>query len=102
MEKRSDQKTNRQPPIPKPHGPPKRAGLNEPLIAERGSAGRIGYSLPIDDIPDRDLAQDLPSELCRETLQDFPEVSEGEVVRHFTRLSQWNFSAGCIPLARAR
>ena len=73
--------------------PPKRSGLNEPLIAERGSPGRIGYSLPADDTPARDLAQDLPPELCRETPQDFPEVSEGEVVRHFTRLSQWNFSA---------
>ena len=78
-------------------GPPKRAVLNEPLITERGSPGRIGYSLPVDDIPARDgaqdLAQDLPPELCRADLEDFPEVSEGEVVRHFTRLSQWNFSA---------
>ena len=73
--------------------PPKRSGLNEPLIAERGSPGRIGYSLPVDEIPDRNLVDDLPPELCRETLEDFPEVSEGEVVRHFTRLSQWNFSA---------
>jgi len=71
----------------------KRGVLEEPLIFERGSAGRVGYSLPEDDIPVRDLAHDLPSVLCRETLTEFPEVSEGEVVRHFTRLSQWNFSA---------
>ena len=74
-------------------GPPKRAVLNEPLITERGSPGRVGYSLPADDIPARDSAQELPPELCRADLEDFPEVSEGEVVRHFTRLSQWNFSA---------
>lgn len=69
----------------------KRAVLDEPLIAERGSPGRIGYSLPDDDLPEYD--GDLAPELCRETLERFPEVSEAEVVRHFTRLSQWNFSA---------
>jgi glycine dehydrogenase subunit 2 len=71
----------------------KRAVLDEPLICERGSPGRIGYSLPEDDTPDRDLSRDLPADLCRATLEYFPEVSELEVVRHFTRLSQWNFSA---------
>ncbi len=69
----------------------KRAVLDEPLIAERGSPGRIGYSLPADDLAE--YAGDLAPELCRETLERFPEVSEAEVVRHFTRLSQWNFSA---------
>ena len=67
--------------------------LNEPLISARGSVGRVGYARPRDDIPERDQALDLPAELCREALDDFPEVSEGEVVRHFTRLSQWNMSA---------
>ncbi len=71
----------------------KRAVLDEPLICERGSPGRVGYSLPADDLPDRDINRDLPVDLCRETLERFPEVSEAEVVRHFTRLSQWNFSA---------
>ncbi len=74
-------------------GPGKRTMLNEPLISVRGSVGRVGYALPRDDIPERDQALDLPAELCREALDDFPEVSEGEVVRHFTRLSQWNMSA---------
>ncbi len=71
----------------------KRTVLNEPLISERGSPGRVGYSLPPDDIPERDGVGDLPAELRRDALDDFPEVSEGEVVRHFTRLSQWNMSA---------
>ena len=74
-------------------GPGKRTMLNEPLISARGSVGRVGYALPRDDIPERGQARDLPVELCREALDDFPEVSEGEVVRHFTRLSQWNMSA---------
>ena len=71
----------------------KRSVLDEPLICERGSPGRVGYSLPTDDLPERDAAADVPAELRRDTLARFPEVSEGEVVRHFTRLSQWNFSA---------
>jgi glycine dehydrogenase subunit 2 len=78
---------------PAPHILRKRTLLDEPLIFERSSPGRRGYSLPEDDIPARDLNHDLPSPLCRETLDSFPEVSEGEVVRHFTRLSQWNLSA---------
>jgi glycine dehydrogenase subunit 2 len=73
--------------------PRKRAVLDESLICERGSPGRVGYSLPEDDLPARDLHRDLPPELCRVALDGFPEVSEGEVVRHFTRLSQWNLSA---------
>ncbi len=93
MEKRLPRVRPPQVPSPLPSGPPKRAVLTEPLIVEHGSPGRIGYSLPPDDIPARDPAQDLPPELCRADLEDFPEVSEGEVVRHFTRLSQWNFSA---------
>ena len=73
--------------------PRKRTLLDEPLICERGSPGRAGYSLPEDDLPARDLGHDLPADLCRDALNSFPEVSEGEVVRHFTRLSQWNLSA---------
>lgn len=71
----------------------KRFLLDEPLICERGSPGRVGYSLPADDLPACDPPHDLPETLLREALDGFPEVSEGEVVRHFTRLSQWNLSA---------
>ena len=73
--------------------PGKRGVFDEPLIVERGSAGRVGSALPADDIPDPAADQSLPPELCRDGLDGFPEVSEPEVVRHFTRLSQWNFSA---------
>src|SRR6476619_6561336 len=71
----------------------KRALLDEQLIFERSSPGRVGYSLPEDDLPARELSHDVPADLCRGALDDFPEVSEGEIVRHFTRLSQWNLSA---------
>jgi len=64
--------------------------LDEPLIFERGSAGRVGWTV---DAPDA-AAPALPDELCREDdLAGFPEVGELEVLRHFVRLSQWNYSA---------
>ena len=65
--------------------------LDEPLIFERGSAGRTGWEVPdgvAGDVPP------LPAELRREDdLAGFPEVGELEVLRHFLRLSQWNYSA---------
>jgi glycine dehydrogenase subunit 2 len=66
--------------------------LDEPLLFERGSSGRRGYTLP--PLAEREQgAESVPAELCREALEDFPELSEMEVLRHFLRLSQWNFSA---------
>ena len=66
--------------------------LDEPLLFERGSDGRRGYTLPSLAERERD-AESVPPELCRDDLDDFPELSEMEVLRHFLRLSQWNFSA---------
>src|SRR5215813_6469573 len=65
--------------------------LDEPLIFERGSAGRTGWDVadPVDG-----AVPALPAELRREDdLAGFPEVGELEVLRHFLRLSQWNYSA---------
>ena len=69
--------------------------LNEPLLWEQGRKGRSGYSLPRPDVP----AAALPAALTGEG-PDFPDLSEAEVVRHYIRLSQWNFSvdAGFYPL----
>src|SRR5262249_44518795 len=62
--------------------------LDEPLIFERGASGRPGWQVPGDD------ACDLPPALCRDDgLGGLPEVGELEVLRHFVRLSQWNYSA---------
>jgi glycine dehydrogenase subunit 2 len=62
--------------------------LDECLIFERGSAGCPGWEVAGDE------ACDLPPELRREDdLDGFPEVGELEVLRHFLRLSQWNYSA---------
>jgi glycine dehydrogenase subunit 2 len=61
---------------------------DEPLIFERGSTGREGWRVP------GASSCDLPRELQREDdLAGLPEVGELEVLRHFLRLSQWNYSA---------
>ncbi len=77
---------------------PGRSGLtlDEKLIFEHSDPGRRGYSLPPLDVP----VASLPPELTREEVADFPELSEVDVVRHFTRLSAWNYGvdSGFYPL----
>ena len=67
----------------------------EPLLIELSSPGRVGFSLPSLDVPE----SELPNDLVRDDLT-LPELSEREVVQHFTRLSQLNFSVdtGFYPL----
>ncbi len=60
------------------------------LVFEMGRPGRKGYSLPDLDVPARSLDELLPLEMQRKTPLDLPELSEGEVVRHFTELSTRN------------
>ncbi len=69
--------------------------LSEPLLWEKGKKGRCGMSIPESDVPAAPLAE----ELCGVGV-DFPELSEIDVVRHYTRLSQWNFGvdSGMYPL----
>jgi len=62
----------------------------EPLIFELSRAGRTAYSLPKLDVPAVDPASVLPKSLVRQEAPDLPEVSEVDVVRHFTRMSQRN------------
>ena len=63
---------------------------DEPLIFERSATGRTGWEVG----DGADGRADLPPELRREDdLVGFPEVGELDVLRHFLRLSQWNFSA---------
>jgi len=70
--------------------------LNEKLLFEQSDPGRIGYSLPALDVP----ATQLPAGLQRDEIDGFPELSEVDVVRHFTRLSTWNYGvdSGLYPL----
>ena len=73
---------------------------NEDLIFERSSPGKIGYQLPALDVPAVDPKAALGSDNVRDEIADFPEVSEVEVIRHFTRLSTWNYAIdlGMYPL----
>jgi glycine dehydrogenase subunit 2 len=76
--------------------------LREPerLIFERSSQGRVGYQLPALEVPPVDPSATLPAALLRGEIEGMPEVSEVDVVRHFTRLSKWNYSVdeGLYPL----
>ena len=72
---------------------------NEALIFERSQTGRVGYRLPKLDVPETDDI--LPADMRRDDdLAGVPEVSEVDVVRHFTRISTWNYSIdlGMYPL----
>ncbi len=61
------------------------------LIFELSVPGRVGYSLPDPDVPDADPARLLPATHLRTRPPALPEVSEFDVVRHYTRLSRMNY-----------
>ena len=71
-----------------------------PLIFEKSVPGRVGYSLPDCDVPEEDIAKLLPSDQIRQTAPALPEVSEGDVIRHYLNLSLLNHSVdnGFYPL----
>jgi glycine dehydrogenase subunit 2 len=73
---------------------------NEALLFERSSPGKIAYQLPALDVPPVDPAEALGAENVRSEIPGFPEVSEVEAIRHFTRLSTWNYAIdhGMYPL----
>jgi glycine dehydrogenase subunit 2 len=74
---------------------------NEALIFERSQTGRKGYRLPPLDVDETPLDEIVPAALRRDDdLEGVPEVSEVDVVRHFTRISTWNYSIdlGMYPL----
>src|SRR4030042_64783 len=69
--------------------------INEPLLWKKGRKGRSGFSIPKQDIPSHPLEEALTY-----GGPDFPDLCEVDVVRHYTRLSQWNFGVdtGMYPL----
>jgi len=70
--------------------------LDEQLLFERSVAGRCGYDLAPLDVP----PAAPPANLVRAPIEGFPELSEIDVVRHYTRLSTWNYGvdSGFYPL----
>src|ERR671914_1587513 len=74
---------------------------NEQLIFERSQSGRAGFSLPPLDVDEAPLEEIIPHQFQRDdALAGMPEVSEVDVIRHFTRISTWNYSIdlGMYPL----
>jgi glycine dehydrogenase subunit 2 len=75
------------------------------LIFEKGAPGRIGVTLPEPKVPELDLG--IPSNYLREEL-NLPELSEIDVIRHYTALSQQNYGVdsgfyqGCTSLSTRR
>lgn len=73
---------------------------NESLLFEMSSPGKKGYQLPGLDVPAITPEEALGAGNVRAEIEGFPEVSEVEVIRHFTRLSTWNYGIdlGLFPL----
>src|SRR5215467_13724582 len=73
---------------------------NEGLIFEKSSPGKRAFELPPLDVPAAEPSKALGAHFRREGIEGFPEVSEIEVLRHFTRLSTWNHAIdlGMYPL----
>ncbi|MGE5676451.1 MAG: aminomethyl-transferring glycine dehydrogenase subunit GcvPB, partial [Pseudomonadota bacterium] len=70
------------------------------LIFEVSSEGRRAYSLPPCDVPETDLGELIPEAFMRNTDTVLPEVSEVDVIRHYTNLSNKNYGVdtGFYPL----
>ncbi|MEN3331261.1 MAG: glycine dehydrogenase subunit 2, partial [Blastocatellia bacterium] len=74
---------------------------NEGLLFETSRPGRIGYSIPALDVPQTAPSELIDARLLREDdLEGMPELSEVDVIRHFTRISTWNYCIdhGLYPL----
>src|SRR5271167_942883 len=72
---------------------------NEALTFEKSSPGKKAYKLPPLDVPEVDATAALGGAV-REDCGYLPELSEIEIIRHFTRLSTWNYAIdlGMYPL----
>lgn len=73
--------------------------LEEALLFERSRKGALGVGLPVLDVPQIDINKLLLNNTRKKPAR-LPELSEPEVVRHFTRLSTWNcaIDLGIYPL----
>lgn len=76
------------------------ANTDFPLIFERSKEGRTSYSLPELDVPEIDLDNEFETAYIRQSAPNLPEVSELELMRHYTGLSRRNYGvdSGFYPL----
>ncbi len=70
----------------------------EETIFEMSQKGKIGYSLPVQDV--KNASHSIDDKYLRNTKLSLPKVSEVDVIRHYTRLSQKNYGVdqGIYPL----
>jgi len=82
------------------HKATRHTNQNEGLIFEKSSPGKRAFDLAPLDVPEADGAAALGAAYRKNGVEGFPEVSEIEVIRHFTRLSTWNYAIdlGMYPL----
>ena len=66
--------------------------MEEKSVFELGREGRKAYSLPLCDVVEQDISELVPEKFIRKREANLPQLTELEVVRHFTRLSKSNFS----------
>ncbi len=73
---------------------------DSPLIFERSKPGRMAHGLPENDVPEVDVTEVIPPRFLREQPAELPEVSELQLVRHYTQLSTRNHGvdSGFYPL----
>lgn len=64
--------------------------MDTPLLNELSIPGKLGCQLPECDVPEQHLSELIPAEYLRKNPPEWPEISEPEVVRHFTNLSAKN------------
>ncbi|MBX0358693.1 aminomethyl-transferring glycine dehydrogenase subunit GcvPB [Halobacillus sp. Nhm2S1] len=71
-----------------------------PLIFELSQESRTGYSLPAFDVPETDVDNMIGEAYVRKSEPDLPEVSELQIMRHYTALSKRNHGvdSGFYPL----
>ncbi|AXI09445.1 glycine dehydrogenase (aminomethyl-transferring) [Oceanobacillus zhaokaii] len=76
------------------------ANQDFPFIFERSKEGRTSYNLPELDVPEVNLEEELDDSYIRKTAPNLPEVSELEIMRHYTGLSNRNYGvdSGFYPL----
>ncbi len=70
------------------------------LFSNSSKEGRVGYSLPELDVPAADLSDLIPADYIRTEEANLPEVSELDIMRHYTALSKRNHGvdSGFYPL----
>jgi glycine dehydrogenase subunit 2 len=79
---------------------PEVAWRHEELLFDRSRSGRLGVQLPAAGVDEQSLEELVPRDQLRDEIEGMPELSEVDVIRHFTRISRNNYAIdlGLYPL----